>query len=709
MKSNFRRVFVSSISLALALTLIQPTLVYAGDGDLDTSFGVGGVVNSGFGDAGRGFARAMTVDSQDRVIVVGDNDTQEQFGIARYTPSGALDVSFGQGGKVVTDISPSIDIASAVKIDSQNRIVVAGVSDAGAGPNCCEYHFSFARYLSNGTLDTSFGNGTGKVITDFRSFNGASVGLAIDASNNIMLVGTVSQQPAPATISSDFMVMRMTAAGDLDSTFGNAGALSIDFENSEPYSGHDNDLGTAIAIDGQGRAVVAGAYCAIESTQSCDFATARLTQTGALDSTFGVGGRVVTNFLEQNDYAQGLAFASNGKIVVGGNGADGSGSISAVVRYNPDGSLDNTYGNGGKAYASAPTIGAPQQFALDSQGRAIVTGFDNQVVRAVRFRADGSVDTTFGLNGVASVGPSITSAQAVYTLASAVDSLDRPLIAGSVMGGDSVWRFMVLRFGAPTASSLVWTSNPLNLGQNTTLSVSASDTRSTITGAEYFIGETIEPGSGIPMSLQPDGRWSASFGSSLAADIYTVGVRVKNALGSWSPVVYDNLVVFDPNGPTNVVGKQDFVPSVIAGDTLPGLNSSAQTDPANYAFDVRFTPTGLVDQASEFTFCYDLSGKRCKKLQNNPFLLTATHFDSLNINGTSSSRGTYQGTATMLVDGNSSTVVFRVQARDGDRLDPGAPDAFTLQIYPSGSNPAVDAPMYQVSAQLPLPSSVRIR
>jgi uncharacterized delta-60 repeat protein len=704
MGNVLKRTCVVAVGIILLLPFFLSTSVWAGDGDLDSSFGVGGIVKTGFGDGNGGFGRAVTIDSQDRIIAVGDNDTQQQFAVVRYSPNGSLDSSFGQGGKVVTDVGPSADIANAVKIDSLGRIVVAGITDpASGGPSCCQYHFFMARYLSDGSLDSSFGGGTGKVITNIIEFNSSLVGMAIDESDNILLVGSISAS-TPAFGISDFLVMRFTSSGDFDATFGTEGMATVDFENGLSYPGNAGDVGYAIAIDDQGRILVTGANC-MGPTNSCNFATARLTTAGALDTSFGTGGKVVTDFAQQNDYARGVGIDSNGKIVVGGDGADTNPNLSAVVRYNQDGSVDTSFGDAGKAYVELNNEGYPHQSVVDSQDRIVVAGFSSQGFNAVRFQANGTVDSTFGHNGVATV----SAGSAHYMLATAVDRYDRVLLVGaSIDSSSSFWQFTTVRFGAPSVDSLSWATNPLASGQNTTLTIFASNTRSTVTNAEYFIGNDPGLGNGTPMTQQSGGQWSATFGASLSPDIYTVGVRVRDALGSWSPVAFDSLVVYDPAGPTNLVGKQDFVPSLNGGDVLPGLDSDTQTDKANFAFDVHFTSAGSVDPASEFSFCYDLSSKKCKKLQNNPFLLTATSFNWLSISGTNSSNGAWQGTGTMLLDGNTSTVVFRVQIIDGNRLTPTVSDKFVLKIYPNGSDPAVASPLYQVSVSLPANNNVKI-
>ncbi|HXY50951.1 MAG TPA: delta-60 repeat domain-containing protein [Terriglobales bacterium] len=245
-------------------------------------------------------------------------------------PKGELDPAFGSGGRVMTNFSGGNDSASGVAIQSNGDIVVVGTTSNPAGTQGT--NFAVARYLPNGTLDTSFA-GTGKVSTDFFGANDSASGVAIQSNGNIVVVGTTTNPK----------------------------------------------LGTGT-----------------------EFALARYLPNGTLDPSFGDNGEVANSFLGASDVGAGLAIQSNGQIVVVGN--DGGGGHSVLARYNSNGSLDTSFGTGGYVSVSNPALA--DALALQADGKIVVASVGLLIQPGVsygsvgRFNPDGSVDTTFGTSGV---------------------------------------------------------------------------------------------------------------------------------------------------------------------------------------------------------------------------------------------------------------------------------------------------------------------
>src|SRR5438105_14398848 len=161
--THFRVICVS----AAMVLIMSGQIVHAADGDLDPTFGNEGKVLTDF-DHSTDIADAVAIQADGKLVVVGttyrDNDfSNEDFAVARYNPDGTLDKTFGVGGKVQTDFPGLAAVASSVVIQSDGKIVVAG----GAFPLFTFLgDFKVARYNSNGSLDTSFGDG-GIVTTTF--------------------------------------------------------------------------------------------------------------------------------------------------------------------------------------------------------------------------------------------------------------------------------------------------------------------------------------------------------------------------------------------------------------------------------------------------------------------------------------------------------------------------------------------------------------
>jgi uncharacterized delta-60 repeat protein len=167
-----------------------------------------------------------------------------------------------------------------------------------------------ARYTSNGTLDSAFGQ-AGKVMTKVGLGDAYSFGIALESNGRIVLAGYSS-----TTLDHDFTIVGYTTNGTLDSTFGNGGIVTTDF------SGGTDDIAYAMTRQGDGKLVLAGRTGEYPEN---DFALARYSSDGQLDQTFGGGGKVVSDFSSIDD-AYGVALDPNGKIVVAGiafpNGAN---------------------------------------------------------------------------------------------------------------------------------------------------------------------------------------------------------------------------------------------------------------------------------------------------------------------------------------------------------------------------------------------------
>jgi uncharacterized delta-60 repeat protein len=133
----------------------------ADPGRLDPGFGTAGKTTTRFaGDAGAGAA----VLQSGKVVAAGFAVTgaTTDFALTRYRPNGTLDASFGNQGRVTTDISGgSGDVATALAVQADGKLVAAGLTSGPAGQD-----FALARYQSNGSLDASFGTG-GTTTTDF--------------------------------------------------------------------------------------------------------------------------------------------------------------------------------------------------------------------------------------------------------------------------------------------------------------------------------------------------------------------------------------------------------------------------------------------------------------------------------------------------------------------------------------------------------------
>ena len=281
---------------------------YNPDGSLDRSFGDNGIVTTTFAEGS--YASDVALQADGKIIAAGTvfvdfvigEPSDTDFALARYNTDGTLDATFGSGGLVTTDFVGMEDDAFSVLIQADGKIVAVG----SANESATFYDFAAARYLSNGTIDTTFGTG-GRVTTDFGDNNfDRAYSAALQSDGKIVAAGFAISHGGGVQ---NYAVARYTSGGALDTSFSNDGMTQIDF-------GDCCQSAYQVLLQTNGKIVVVG-YPNTEDSDS-DFLLARLSASGALDTTFGVGGKVRTSFGDLNGGANGAALQSDGKIVAVG-------------------------------------------------------------------------------------------------------------------------------------------------------------------------------------------------------------------------------------------------------------------------------------------------------------------------------------------------------------------------------------------------------
>ncbi|MBA3544794.1 MAG: hypothetical protein H0T83_10210 [Chthoniobacterales bacterium] len=388
---------------------------YNPDGSLDTTFGSGGIVTTSFpGQGSYAFALALQADGKiiaagtDFVAFSSDDSSDTDFGIARYNPDGTPDLTFGSGGQITTDFDGFNDDAFSVLIQPDGKIVAVGSAKNPAN----FYDFAAARYLANGTIDTTFGT-AGKVRTDFgdRNFDQAR-SAALQSDGKIVAAGFAISQNG---LTQNFALARYGPNGILDTTFSSDGITQIDFGSccQSAYS---------VLLQTDGKIVTVG-YPNSESSDG-DFLLARLTTSGALDSTFGIGGKVRASLGDLNDGANGALLQSDGKIVAVGFHPTPSSKFSefAVARFlGSTGSLSvtsavsrKTQGSAGTFDISLPLVGDPGVESRSTGGRhTLVFTFSTDVV-------SGEASVTAGIGSIAG-NPTFSGNTMTVTVADVAD------------------------------------------------------------------------------------------------------------------------------------------------------------------------------------------------------------------------------------------------------------------------------------------------
>lgn len=325
--------------------------------------------------------------------------------IVVHAQYGSLDPSFGFVGYVITDFGQNFNRAMSVAVLNDGKIVTAGSvqnlegDDFGAD-------FALAEFNEDGSPVTSFGN-NGLVITDLNNQSSdVALKVAIQNDGKILVAG---RSHAGSTYENyHIAVVRYNPDGTLDTSFGSQGKVLYPYATSDDYS-----YEISMAIQADGKIVVTGTCCA----NSYDLIlTVRFTSTGQTDLTFGINGSVITSFGEGFDgYSNAIGIQPDGKIVVGGllHGPLGypTGVDFALVRYEPDGTLDSTFGTNGiviTPVAEGDGYDWIEDLAILPDGKIIAAGntdtyaAGNNICKTalVKYNSDGTPDTGFGIDGI---------------------------------------------------------------------------------------------------------------------------------------------------------------------------------------------------------------------------------------------------------------------------------------------------------------------
>jgi len=385
--------------VALAVLGLLSAAAHAAPGDLDPSFGTGGVVSTDLG--GEDIVRDVAVDSAGRVIVVGDNElsaTKQEAIVVRYTADGSLDPAFGGGDGIVRfHFGAGLwDDAASVAIDGGDRVVVAGSmqSDPACSGSCV---FAAARLTSSGQLDPSFaGDGTATTAVCC-----GAAAVAVDGSGRIVVGGYAA-------------TVRLTESGVLDPTFDGDG---VSHEGSGAYG---------LALDGAGRIV--------EVSNSS--VASRLLTTGQLDPSFDGDGQAIIEVAPGGTaFSNAMAVDGSDRVLAAGT-ATLSGETAGrlfVMRLTASGAPDSTFGGGDGIVLGDPHSWA-NDIAVDDAGRALVVGqwpsLDALGDVLVRLLPNGSLDPAFGGGDGAAAVPFLLGRDVT------TDSAQRIVVGGSAFRED---------------------------------------------------------------------------------------------------------------------------------------------------------------------------------------------------------------------------------------------------------------------------------
>lgn len=360
-------------------------LRYNTDGSLDPTFGSSGKVVIDFGS--RDSASAVAVDSKNRLVVAGSafKDTNYDFALVRLDRDGRVDTTFASGGKATTAIGSGDDLATDVAVRSGDDILIAGSAYNGS-----DFDFALVHYSSSGVFDSLFGpsGSGGKVLTSFSSGDAFVHALLLQPDGKIILAGDTFN-----VNNYDFALARYDSNGILDTAFNNGGRVVTPLP--------DDQILQAAAI--RNNKIVAAGF-SLNNTTGSDLVLARYDLSGQMDLSFDTDGVVTTSVGSGNDVAFTLLVQPDDKIFVAGKTFNGVNYDFVVAHYNVNGTLDLPFGGGtGKTITD---FGGGDDAAYDMvivNGAIIVAGEsvlnDNRDLALARYDANGTLDPSFGTGG----------------------------------------------------------------------------------------------------------------------------------------------------------------------------------------------------------------------------------------------------------------------------------------------------------------------
>jgi uncharacterized delta-60 repeat protein len=296
--------------------------------------------------------------SDGKILVAGQsyNGLNFDFAVVRYNSDGSLDGSFGADGIQTTPIGSSTDVASSVVVQSDGKIVAAGSAVIGGGEK-----FAIVRYNPDGSLDSSFGT-AGKETTAIGSRSDIAKSVVLQSDGKIVVTGQSSNGN-----DNEFAVVRFNSNGSLDGSFDTDGIQITPI-------GFSDDVPRSVVLQSDGKIVVAG-YS--DNGSGNDFAVVRYNSDGSLDGSFDTDGKQTTS-IGSSGAANSVVLQSDGKIVAAGNSVIGGWDKFAIVRFNPDGSLDTSFGTAGKRTTA---IGSRSDIAksvvVQSDGKIVAAGYSD--------------------------------------------------------------------------------------------------------------------------------------------------------------------------------------------------------------------------------------------------------------------------------------------------------------------------------------------
>jgi len=378
----FTRLFFLLICLLSALPTVR-----AAPGDLDQTFGVGGIVTYRENELEDTFQGVVT-QPDGKILVTGKNGNGKII-VIRYNSNGSFDTSFANGGIFVANNITVFAASTAIALQPDGKIVISGIYSLSANDTA----YLLIRLNTNGSLDTTLG-GQGFVITNLSTGIDMTRDIAVQPDGKILICGSVNEMGATG---SDIGLVRFLSDGSLDLTFNKTGIVTTAITVAEQ--------GYALKLQSDGKIIVLANSDDV-TTSTNYLALVRYLPDGSLDSVFGTDGIALNNLNGLLFSFGDLVIQPDGKIITATSIGSNSTFTYAftVARYENSGVPDVNFGNNGKTVIISDTSNSAQALEIQSDGKIIVVGHSEVPnngldILVARLNPNGELDTTFGNGG----------------------------------------------------------------------------------------------------------------------------------------------------------------------------------------------------------------------------------------------------------------------------------------------------------------------
>lgn len=333
----------------------------------------------------------IAIQQNGKIVSAGNYFSDNFVFVGRANTDGTPDTSFGFRGfakvEKIGELAPKVwEQVEDLLIQSNNKILVLGYAYR---PGSSTYRLILFRLNNDGSRDTSFGENGYIKSNVFDSLNFVPREMALQQDGKIIIVGYEN-------ITYNSLLTRLNSDGTLDQSFGNKGLVV-----QPPFSGLQNLILRDVAVNSQGKIICSG--FGITNSSNSKFLAITYLQNGQIDTRFGNDGLFLTDFFPgySDESATYLKIIQGDKILLGGDAVTYRDKRSiALAQLNANGTLDNTFGNGGKSMRPLPDYNySLSDMAVSNTGKIVFSGTQAFNATFWKFNANGSVDITYGING----------------------------------------------------------------------------------------------------------------------------------------------------------------------------------------------------------------------------------------------------------------------------------------------------------------------